>query len=296
MWKKMYKKAGTLLLLLTLTFGLSITALAETLPGRTAKATGAYVDPVTGEVEDAGGKENEALGQSMVTNVVDETALIEENPSGGYYVSLRFQLMDNLSDVRFSERKSGSDSWKQVESEKTASDGEQADFRFPMEAEDSTIRVECHVEAMGRDVIFFVTLSDFTEGNPGAFVQMDSKDAKTTVQAEQEDVLADATGLTTGGTASATLVTETENSETIEPQQLNLSAGVWWMLFVIVFCANILAGLVLFGIKTLLLKMLEREKRIERESEDEEEENENDLEFTELSESDWEDLKSEEDE
>jgi len=294
MWKKSYKKAGSLLLLLVLTFGLSITVMAENLPCRTAKATGSYEDPVTGSVEDAGGKDNEALGQSMVTNVVDETALIEENPSGGYYVSLRFHLMDNLSDIRFSERKSGSDSWKQRESEKTASDGEQADFRLPIETEDSVIRTECYVEAMGRDVIFYVTLSDFTEGNQGAFAQMDSKDVKTAAQTEQEDVLADATGLTTGGTASATLVTETENSETIEPQQLNLSAGVWWMLFVVVFCANILAGLVLFGIKTLLLKMLEREKRIERESEDEEEEN--DLEFTELSESDWEDLKGEEDE
>lgn len=294
MWKKSYKKAGSLLLLLVLTFGLSITVMAENLPCRTAKATGSYEDPVTGSVEDAGGKNNEALGQSMVSNVVDETALIEENPSGGYYVSLRFHLMDNLSDIRFSERKVDSDSWKQRESEKTASDGEQADFRLPIETEDSVIRTECYVEAMGRDVIFYVTLSDFTVGNQGAFAQMDSKDVKTAAQTEQEDVLADATGLTTGGTASATLVTETENSETIEPQQLNLSAGVWWMLFVIVFCANILAGLALFGIKTLLLKMLEREKRIERESEDEEEEN--DLEFTELSESDWEDLKGEEDE
>ena len=294
MWKKSYKKAGSLLLLLVLTFGLSITVMAENLPCRTAKATGSYEDPVTGSVEDAGGKNNEALGQSMVSNVVDETALIEENPSGGYYVSLRFHLMDNLSDIRFSERKVDSDSWKQRESEKTASDGEQADFRLPIETEDSVIRTECYVEAMGRDVIFYVTLSDFTEGNQGAFAQMDSKDAKTAAQTEQEDVLADATGLTTGGTASATLVTKTEHSETIEPQQLNLSAGVWWMLFVIVFCANILAGLALFGIKTLLLKMLEREKRIERESEDEEEEN--DLEFTELSESDWEDLKGEEDE
>lgn len=294
MWKKTYKKAGTLLLLLILTFGLSITAMAENLPCRTAKATGSYEDPVTGSVEDAGGKDNEALGQSMVSNVVDETALIEENPSGGYYVSLRLHLMDNLSDIRFSERKSDSDSWKQVESEKTASDGEQADFRLPIETEDSVIRTECYVEAMGRDVIFYVTLGDFTEGNQGAFAQMDSKDAKTTAQADQEDVLADATGLTTGGTASATLVTETEHSETIEPQQLNLSAGVWWMLFVVVFCANILAGLVLFGIKTLLLKMLEKEKRIEREADDEEEEN--DLEFTELSESDWEDLKGDEDE
>lgn len=292
MWKKglykkgLYKKAGILVLLLVMLSGLSIIAMAENLSCRTAKATGFYEDPVTGQVEDSGGEDNKALGASMVSNVVDSTALIEKNPSGGYYVSLRFHLMDNLSDICFEVRQSESDSFRKVESKETGSDGEQADFRLPVETEDSVIRATCYVEAMGRNVVFFVTLSDFTEGNEGGFAQMASQSG--------DDVLDGVTGLTTGGSASATLVTSNEPSETIESQQLNLSAGVWWMLFVVVFCANILAGLVLFGAKTLIVKMLDR--NVDTDDESEEESDENDLEYTELSESDWEDLKGEEEE
>lgn len=292
MWKKKaYKKTGMFMLLLILLMGLSATAMAANLSCRTATVTGSYKDPVTGEIEDAGGQDNEALGQSMVENVVDSAALIEENPNGGYYVSLRFHMMDTLSDIQFSVRSSEADGWKEVENKQTASEGEQADFRLPVETEDSVIRASCHVEAMGRDVIFFVTLSDFTEGNQGGFVQTDSEDAAGSQTAASKDT-EEVTGLTTGGSGSASLVTGSQGAETVKPQQLNLSAGVWWMLFVIVFCANILAGLALMGARILLKRFLVQ-KKDSREDEEEAAENEleNEPEFTELSESDWEELK-----
>ena len=286
MWKKKaYRKMGMFMLLLILLMGLSATAMAANLPCRTAKATGSYKDPVTGEIEDAGGQDNEALGQSMVENVVDGTAMIEEQLSGGYYVSLRFHLMDNLSDIQFSVRNGASDSWKNVEAKKTASDGEQADFRLPVETEDSVIRAACHVEAMGRDVTFYVSLSDFTEGNQGGFVQTDSADTDSSNDTEEVK------GLTTGGSGSASLVTGSGQGEAVEPQQLNLSAGVWWMLFVIVFCANILASLAVMGVKTLLRRLTAQKKGEWKETD---EADGNEPEFPELSEADWEELKDEE--
>ena len=283
MWKKkIQRKIGMLTFLFVLLSGISITARAEELPCRTAKAVGSYKDPTTGAVEDAGGSDNEALGQSMVSNVVDSTALIEENPAGGYYVSLRFHLMDNISDVGFSVQKPGTDNWKQVEAEQTDSQGEQADFRFPVETEDSVIRTECYVGAMGRNVIFYVTLAEFEEGNKGGFARME----------KNGNALEGVTGLTIGGEASSSgekkAVLEAANdSAGSGPQQLNLGASVWIMLFVTIFCADILAGMALFGIRCLLFRTSAERKPGYREEEGCEDEPE----FSDLSEEDWEDLK-----
>ena len=270
--------------MLVLLSGISMTARADELPCRTAKAVGSYKDPTTGAVEDAGGADNEALGQSMVSNVVDSTAMIEEDPAGGYYVSLRFHLMDNISNVGFSVQKPGTGSWKEVKADETDSQGEQADFRLPVETEDSVIRTECYVDAMGRNVIFYVTLSDFEEGNQGGFARME----------KSGDALDGVTGLTTGGESSAagekTAVLEASssgNSGTNGPQQLNLGASVWIMLFVTIFCADVLAGMALMGIKAWISRTAGEKNTIYEEEEDDE----NELEFSKLSEEDWEDMK-----
>ena len=281
MKKKIYRKAGAFLLLLVMVAGFSMTALADNLPCRSAKATGSYSDPETGVIEDAGGTENEDLGQSMVSNVVDSQALLEENAQGGYYESLRFHLASNLSDIQISAKKPGETDWKQVSCVQTGEGEDQMDLRFPVESEDSIVRAACHVEAMGRDVIFYVTLSDFTEGNAGGFVQLDSQDS----------ALNGVTGLTTGGTGTvssnnvapaATLSVSSAATDPSEPQQLNLGGSVWWMLFAVVFCAHILAGLVLMGVRALLRRAAGRGGRTYDETETGED--------MELSEEDWEDL------
>lgn len=280
--KKLYRKAGMLLTVLMLCLGFSQMALAEKLPCRSATATGSYSHPSTGVIEDSGGEENEALGQSMVANVVDQEALIEEKPSGGYDVSLRFHLMDSLSNIKFSVQEPGDSEWKSVTYEQTASGDDQGDLRLPVDSEDSIIRADCYVDAMGRSVIFYVTLSDFEDGNRGGFVQMDS---------DSTNELQNVTGLTTGGSSSATagtakLTTDTA-ATTVKPQELNLSAGVWWMLFVTVFCANILASLVIFGAKLLLQQFADRKKWEDVETDEEQE-------SIELPEDAWEDFEDEE--
>lgn len=283
MWKKkIQRKIGILAFLFVLLSGITITARAEELPCRTAKAVGSYKDPTTGAIEDAGGSDNEALGQSMVSNVVDSTALIEEKTAGGYYVSLRFHLMDNISDVAFSVQAPGEDDWKQTEAEQTASQGEQADFRLPVETEDSVIRTECYVGAMGRNVIFYVTLTEFEEGNPGGFARME----------KNMDALEGVTGLTVGGENSPAgekkaVLEASDNSGDGKPQQLNLGASVWIMLFVTIFCADMLAGMALLGIRAWISGTMKERKLVYSEDEDDE----NEPEFPKLSGEDWEELK-----
>ena len=134
---------------------------------------------------------------------------------------------------------------------------------------------------MGRSVIFYITLSDFTDGNTGGFVQMGSSEAEGAKESgsAENDVLAQATGLITGegqtgsGNKGTTESTETAESvlsaETGEVsnnvQQLNLSGGVWWMLFTVIFCANLLAGAVLLAGKVFLAHVLKRKNILSEE-------------------------------
>lgn len=303
--RRRYRRAGAVLLGLLLGLCFSISALAENLPCRSATATGLYRHPVTGVIEDSGGDDSEALGQSMVTNVVDTEALLEERPSGGYYLSLRFHLTDNLSEIHLSVQEPGDSAWTEVSYTETGSGDDQKDLRLPIDSEETIVRAECYVDAMGRSVIFFVTLSDFTDGNAGGFAQTDESDADagsgTDGSASDSGVLDGVTGLTTGGTAAASQNTETtgatlsadtgEVSDNV--QQLNLSGGVWWMMFVVIFCANLLAGLVLLAVKTLVERLLKRDNRAYEEDAGEDEDGEDTFDDLELLEDDWEEAEDE---
>lgn len=143
---------------------------AENLPCQSAAATGYYAHPITGVIEDSGGESNQALGQSMVSNVVDSNALIED-ASDHVLISVRFHLMNSLSDVKLSIQTPGSTSWESVSYEKTAVGNDTADLRFSAPDANVYVRAECKVDAMGRYVIFFIGFSNLTEGNAGGFVQ-----------------------------------------------------------------------------------------------------------------------------
>ena len=279
--RKGCKQIRAILFCLLLSFGFSIVVQAETLPCRSAKASGFYRHPVTDTIEDSGGETSEALGQSMVTNVVDTNAMLEENPEGGYYLSLRLHMTDNLSEILLSVQEPGDSDWEEVSYVETASGEDQKDLRLPVESEETIVRAECYVEAMGRSVIFYITLSDFTDGNTGGFVQMGSSEAEGAKESgsAENDVLDQATGLITGegqtgsGNKGTTESTETAESvlsaETGEVsnnvQQLNLSGGVWWMLFTVIFCANLLAGAVLLAGKVFLAHVLKRKNILSEE-------------------------------
>lgn len=287
------------MLLLSLLGSLMLTVSAKELPCQTAVATGHYRHPETGVIEDSGGDANEALGQSMVGNVVDSQALVEEAADGTYLVSLRFNLMNNLSDIKLSTQKAGSSAWSAVSYERTASGDDTGDLRFAVADTDVIIRAECMVDAMGRYVIFFITLDSFTDGNAGGFVQSetDLSDNEETISAKEtasieesasiketasikeseattSSLLDDVEGLTIGGSATplasavttaaaaegtAVAATGTVTAATdLPPQELNISGQVWFMLFLIVFCATLLGGMALWGIQTWLRRMLDK--------------------------------------
>ena len=131
----------------------------------TATATGHYRNPNTGVIEDAGGEDSEVLGQSMVDSAVMPKALVEVDPKGSTYITIRLGLVGSTSNLKF--QVDGSSASAEVTQEDFSNDT--ADFRMRVNSEYSVIRVSMFVEPMGRDVVFFVTVSGLQKGS-GDFV------------------------------------------------------------------------------------------------------------------------------
>lgn len=253
------KKYLCSLLALVLVLGcMTIGAAAAEAPCESAVASGLYRHPGTGNIEDSGGASSEALGQSMVTSVVTPEALMETASDGSLYLSLRFNLMSNISKTELAVQKSGESGWTPVTYEVTGEGDDTKDFRIPVPAKDAVVRAECFVDAMGRAVIFYVTVDNFTAGNTGNFARMDADKTpaqSTNTNSSGSSVIGDdVVGLVTGGSGKATAASDSANTvEGKEPmQEVIITGRVWIMFFLLVFCAQMLACLAFWGIKALI--------------------------------------------
>lgn len=237
------------LLALVLALGCMTIHASAQAPCESAVATGAYRHPGTGSIEDSGGTGSEALGQSMVTSVVSPEALMETASDGTLYLSLRFNLMSNISKTELSVQAPGASGWTPVSYEVTGEGEDSRDFRIPVPAKDAIIRAECFVDAMGRAVVFFVTVDDFTSGNTGNFATMD--DAQLSTKDEAGDSVV---GLVTGGADKAPSDSNGSavSNDSASMQEVFVTGRVWIMLFLLVFCAQLLACLTFWGLKTLI--------------------------------------------
>lgn len=131
----------------------------------TATATPHYRNPLTGKIEDSGGEDSEVLGQSMTESATDTKALVEVDSNGNTYITVRLKLMDNIQNPTF--KVDGSSvSASLMQEDYTANT---ADYRMKVSSENSVIRCSMYVVPMGRDVIFFITVSNLKSGS-GDFV------------------------------------------------------------------------------------------------------------------------------
>lgn len=159
--------------------------LALTIGGKTAMADEAlsqgaytvdvtthYEHPETGVIEDSGGEDSKTLGQSMTEGAVFNRGLYEVGNNGNH-ATVRIVLMDAVTEVNYYVADSP------VTAEKTQegidSEGRSyADFRFEDSAISNIIKCKLFVEPMGRDVVFFITLSNPEKGNADFVVSEDS--------------------------------------------------------------------------------------------------------------------------
>lgn len=137
----------------------------------TATATPHYKHPVTGKIEDSGGEGSSVLGQSMTESALFRQALVEVDSQGNTFVTVRLQLMDNIQNPAFGVSTGGNSGFQAVSASLMQEDytNNTADYRMKVPGENAIIRCNMYVTAMGRDVIFYITISNLSAGS-GDFI------------------------------------------------------------------------------------------------------------------------------
>ncbi|MDR1065032.1 MAG: hypothetical protein LBL25_01520 [Oscillospiraceae bacterium] len=139
-----------------------------------------YLNPDTGVTED-GGSGNAALGEGMCRSVVYEKALVEID-GGKIFATVRLQLMSNMKDFRLFVQQGAKGKYESVKPRIMAEDAasDTSDFRFELPSVGGYISWEMYVIPMGRDVKFFMNLSEsLTQGNGDFTVSLKPKPTPT---------------------------------------------------------------------------------------------------------------------
>lgn len=128
-----------------------------------------YRHPVTGIIEDSGGESGYATGQGMVESIGYSYGLVEKTVDGKVYVTVRLTMQNMISNVSFKSQTRGGSGWSALGTSITnnGSDGNGTtkDYCIRVASQNSIIKCSMYVEPMGRQVIFFLSPSGFSEGN-----------------------------------------------------------------------------------------------------------------------------------
>lgn len=137
----------------------------------TATATSHYKHPITGVIEDSGGEGSYVLGQSMTDSALNRAALVEVDPQGNTFVTVRLNLMDNIQNPQFQVDGSRNGNFSAVSATVMQEDftNNTTDFRMQVPSENAVIRCNMYVVPMGRDVVFYITVGSLQSGS-GDFV------------------------------------------------------------------------------------------------------------------------------
>ncbi len=183
-------KFTSIVLALALVFGfVPVSAYAAGNNVFTCTITTHYAHPETGVIEDSGGEGSKKMGQSMTEGAVSSEGLFEKT-SGGDFVTLRFLLMDAVSDVNFFI--DGKAVPHQVVNESSNGKGNTiADLRLAVPSESSVIKCKMYVEPMDRNVVFFMTISDLKPGQ-GDFKVSDTSASNSSASGSLDSTKADA--------------------------------------------------------------------------------------------------------
>lgn len=132
-----------------------------------ATATPHYKHPTTGIIEDSGGESSAVLGQSMTESATYTKALVEVDLSGNTYVTVRLQLMDNIQNPKFKIDGNRNGSFSSVSASLMQEDytNNTADYRMKVPNESAIICCTMYVVPMGRDVVFYITVSNLKSGS-----------------------------------------------------------------------------------------------------------------------------------
>ena len=168
-----------------------------------------YAHPVTGVIEDSGGESSYATGQGMVEGCVYSNGILEVTDDGAYYLTIRMSLMDYTSGHSFQVQNVGDSGWSTpseigITGNGSDSNGTTADVCMSVPSENCVVRGSMYVEPMGRDVIFYLYPSNYSEGNNtdmNATMVTESSDG-TAVESSDNSGSVDNSGSTSSGNSS----------------------------------------------------------------------------------------------
>ena len=168
-----------------------------------------YAHPVTGVIEDSGGESSYATGQGMVEGCVYSNGILEVTDDGAYYLTIRMSLMDYTSGHSFQVQNVGDSGWSTpseigITGSGSDSNGTTADVCMRVPSENCVVRGSMYVEPMGRDVIFYLYPSNYSEGNNtdmNATMVTESSDG-TAVESSDNSGSVDNSGSTSSGNSS----------------------------------------------------------------------------------------------
>lgn len=168
-----------------------------------------YAHPVTGVIEDSGGEGSYATGQGMVNSCVYSNGILEVSDDGAYYLTIRMSLMDYTSGHSFQVQNVGDSGWSTpseigITGNGSDSNGTTADVCMRVPSENCVVRGSMYVEPMGRDVIFYLYPSNYSEGNKtdmNATMVTESSNG-TAVESSDNSGSVDNSGSTSSGNSS----------------------------------------------------------------------------------------------
>lgn len=159
----------SLLYLILYIAGSSVRVQAESGAVYSCTINRSYGNPVTGEIEDSGGESSYATGQGMVESAVYSQGLMEVTDSGNYYLTLRLSLLDYTSGHTFAVQNVGDSGWMDTSTAVTANgsdgNGSTADVCMQVPSENCIVRITMYVTPMGRNTVFYVYPTNYSEGN-----------------------------------------------------------------------------------------------------------------------------------
>ena len=192
---KLKRALCSMVVMLALVAGItSIPVLAASNGIYTATATSHYKHPTTGVIEDSGGEGSYVLGQSMTESALNKAALVEVDPQGNTYVTVRLNLMDNIQNPQFQVDGSRNGNFSAVSATVMQEDFTEntTDFRMQVPDENAIIRCNMYVIPMGRDVIFYITVGDLKSGSGDFIASVKVEQPAQEPEPEQSDTSASA--------------------------------------------------------------------------------------------------------
>lgn len=196
----------------------------------TATATPHYKHPTTGTIEDSGGEGSAVLGQSMTESATYTQALVEVDSSGNTYVTVRLQLMDNIQNPKFKVDGKRNGSFSSVSASLMQEDysNNTADYRMKVPSENAIIRCTMYVVPMGRDVVFYITVSNLQAGS-GDFVTSIKVEETTKKQTTTQKAIQETTtnkSNTTANRIEDTTKVQTTEATTASVQSTEIASSV----------------------------------------------------------------------